>query len=195
MSDIAAGASFAFSGRVLIQPSNSLIDPARSDHAVLSQDPCEHLQHLRQSDSPPFDQTGDHAHILEDRPGPRRRFLRYRKSWRRGRDRCLWALGILLALLLLATLILVISRAALAGLTLAMSFPTSERTAQIPAPGIPRVREKEDPTVPATSPAPAQLRLVPNNRSQQHVTREDQSDYRAAPIPIRDKPKMLPDRY
>ncbi|MHC1763379.1 MAG: hypothetical protein AB9869_03590 [Verrucomicrobiia bacterium] len=172
-----------------------MIDPARSDHAVLSHDPGEHLQNLRYSDWAPFDQTGDQAHILEDRPGPRQSFLRYRKTWRRGRDRCLSALGILLALLFLAILILVVSRAAPAGLTLAVGFPTSEWTAQILTPGIPWVREKEDPAVPTPCPALAQLRLGSDNRSQQHVIGEDQSDYRTAPIPILDEPKMLPDRY
>jgi hypothetical protein len=49
--------------------------------------------------------------------------------------------------------------------------------------------------VPTSLQAPAQLRLGSNNRSQQHVIGEDQSDYRAAPIPIRGEPKMLPDRY
>jgi hypothetical protein len=98
-------------------------------------------------------------------------------------------------LLHLAILVLVIGGAPLVGLTLAMGLPTSERTAQVPAPGVPWVREKEDPAVPTSLQAPAQLRLVPNNRSQQHVAAEDQSDDRAAPIPIRGEPKMLPDGY
>jgi hypothetical protein len=74
-----------------------------------------------------------------------------------------------------------------------MGFPASERTAQITPAGIARVGKKEDPTVPTASPVPAQLRLGPQNRAQQHVIREDQRDHRAAPIPIRAKLKMLPD--
>jgi hypothetical protein len=75
-----------------------------------------------------------------------------------------------------------------------MGLPTSERTAQILTRGVSGVCEKEDPTVPTSLQAPAQLRLASNNRSQQHVVAEDQSDDRAAPIPSRDEPKMLPDR-
>ena len=179
---------------MLIQPSDSLINPARSDHAVLSQDPGEHLQNLRQSDTTPFDQAGDYANVFHDRLWPRWIFLRQRCGSHWNWNRHLPSFGILLPLLLPASLVLVVSRAALAGLTLAMSLPTSERTAQVPTPDIPWVGKKKDPAVPTPPQAPAQLRLVSNNRSQQHVVGEDQSDYRATPIPSRREPKMLPDR-
>jgi hypothetical protein len=103
------------------------------------------------------------------------------------------ALGILLTLLLLARPILVVSGAALAGLTPAMSLPASERTPQIAPARIARVGEKENPAVPTMGPAPAQLRLGAQNRAQQHVIRQDQRDHRATPIPIHAKLKMLPD--
>ena len=74
-----------------------------------------------------------------------------------------------------------------------MNFPAAEGTPQIPPAGIAWVGEKKDPAVPTTSPAPAQLRLGPQNRAQQHVIGKDQSHHRAAPIPIRAKLKMLPD--
>jgi hypothetical protein len=98
----------------------------------------------------------------------------------------------LLAFLLLARLILVVNRAALIGLALAVGFRASKRTAQIAAPGIAWVSEKEDPAVPTARLAPVQLRLGSENRSEQHVIGEDQSDYRPAPIPIRGELKMLP---
>ncbi|MFO1498487.1 MAG: hypothetical protein U1G07_08865 [Verrucomicrobiota bacterium] len=101
----------------------------------------------------------------------------------------------MLLLLHLAPLVLVVGGAPLVGLTLAMGFPASERTAQVLTRGVPRVREKEDPAVPTSLQAPAQLRLVLNNRSQQHVAAENQSDNWAVPIPICGEPKMLPDRY
>ena len=91
-------------------------------------------------------------------------------------------------------LVLVISRAAQVRLALAMGFPTSKRTTQIPALRIAGVGEKKDPTVSTTSSAPAQLRLGSENRSQQHVIRVNQSHHRLTPIPIRVEPKMLPDQ-
>ena len=147
-----------------------------------------------QTDLAPLDQAGDHANVFQDRLWPRWIFLRQRCGSHWNWNRHLPSFGILLPLLLLAILVLVVSGAALAGLTLAMSLPTSKRTAQVPTPDIPWVGEKKDPTVPTSSPTPAQLRLCSNNRSQQHVVDEDQSDYRATPIPSRRELKMLPDR-
>ncbi len=174
-----------------IQPGDNLIDPARSDHAVLSQDPGEHLQNLRQTDWAPLNEAGDHADVFHDRLWPRWVFLRQRCGgyW----NSLLPPLGILLPLLHLAILVPVIGGAPLVGLTLAMGLPTSERAAQVLTLGVPGVRQKEDPAVPTSLSAPAQLRLASNNRSQQHVVAEDQLDYRAAPIPIRGEPKVLPD--
>jgi hypothetical protein len=74
-----------------------------------------------------------------------------------------------------------------------MRFPASKRTAQIPPARIAWVSEKENPAVPTASSAPAQLRLGPQNRAQQHVIGKDQDHHRATPIPIRAKLKMLPD--
>ena len=99
----------------------------------------------------------------------------------------------MLPLLLLAWLVLVISGAAPTGLPPPMRFPASERAAQILPTGVARMREKENPTVPTASPAPAQLRLGPQNRAQQHVIGKDEGHYRATPLPIRAKLKMLPD--
>ena len=74
-----------------------------------------------------------------------------------------------------------------------MSFPAAEGTTQIAPPRVAIMSEKKNPTVPTARPAPAQLKLESQNRPEQHVIREDQSDDRTAPIPIRGEPKMLPD--
>ena len=183
----------AFLRWAFIQPGDNLIDSARSDHAVLSHYPAKHLQNLRQTNLAPLNEAGDHADVFHDRLWPRWIFLRQRCGSHG--NSLLPPFGILPLLLLLAPLVLIVGGTPLVGLTPAMGFPTSERTAQVLTRGVPRVREKEDPAVPTSLQAPAQLRLVPNNRSQQHVAAEDQSDDRAAPIPIRGEPKMLPDGY
>jgi hypothetical protein len=99
----------------------------------------------------------------------------------------------LLALLFLARLILVIGGAATVGLTLAVGLRASKRTSQIATTRIVSVGEKENPAVPTARQAPAQLRLGPQNRAQQHVIPEDQFGHDPALIPILGKLKMLPD--
>jgi hypothetical protein len=79
------------------------------------------------------------------------------------------------------------------GLAPTMGLTTAEGTAQILTPRIARVREKENPAVPTAGQAPAQRRLGPQNRSQQRVIREHQSDDSIASIPIFDEPKMRRD--
>jgi len=171
-----------------------LIDAPPSDHGVLSHPPGEHLQNLRHAHPPPLDQAKDHAEVLDYRPRPRPRWLsRRRRLGRRGRGGTFAALGVEFALLVLTLFVLVVGRAAAIGLTFATGFPASEGTTQIAAPRIARMREKENPAVPTARPAPAQLRPGSKNRPEQHVIREDQSDDRTAPIPIRGEPKMLPD--
>ena len=71
-----------------------------------------------------------------------------------------------------------------------MSLPAPERTAQILAPRVARVGEKEDSAVPAAGPALAQRRLGPEHRSQHRVVREHQAEDRNGSIPIFDEPKM-----
>jgi len=71
-----------------------------------------------------------------------------------------------------------------------MRRPTAEGTAQIPPPRVARVRQKENSAVPTADPAPAQLRLGPQHRSQHRVVREHQADDRTGSIPIFGEPKM-----
>lgn len=70
---------------------------------------------------------------------------------------------------------------------------TAEGTTQIPPPRVARVRQKEDPAVPTARPAPVQLRLGPEHRSQHRIVREHQADDRSGPIPILDEPKIRRD--
>lgn len=59
-------------------------------------------------------------------------------------------------------------------------------TAQIPAPGIPRMREEENPTMPTTAQTALQRGLVPDYGAQHHVVLSHPSAYYLAPpIPIR----------
>ncbi len=160
---------------------------------MLSHDPSEHLYHLCQTNWATLDKAGDHADIFHDRLWPRWIFLRQRYG--NHGNGLLPPFGILPLLLPLALLILVVGDTPLVGLTFAMGLSASKRTAQVVALGVPGVREKEDPAVPTSLEARAQLRLVSNDRSEQHVVAEDQTDYRTAPIPIRGEPKMLPDGY
>jgi len=71
-----------------------------------------------------------------------------------------------------------------------MRRATAEGTAQIPPPRVARVRQKENSAVPTADPAPAQLRLGPQHRSQHRVVREHQADDRTGSIPIFGEPKM-----
>ena len=87
----------------------------------------------------------------------------------------------------------VVGRAALVGASLTVGLGASEGTPQIAAPRIARVAQKEDPTVPTSSQAPAPRWAGLQNRSQQRVILEDQLRDDAGPIPIRFEPKMLLD--
>jgi hypothetical protein len=176
-----------------MQPGDSLVDPPRADHAVLSQGPQQHRHHLRQTHRTPLQETGHHAQLREHWPGPGRRELGHRRRRRWRASRGFAALGVERPLLLLARLIPVVGRTALAGLMPAMRLPTAEGTAQIATPRVARVREKEDPAVPTAGQAPAQPRLGAEHRSQQRVIREHQGDHRTASIPIGDEPKLRRD--
>jgi hypothetical protein len=69
---------------------------------------------------------------------------------------------------------------------LAMRGSAAKRTAQIPAPRVPRMREEENPTMPTTGETRPQLGMVPENRAQHHVILPHQSpDPLAPPVPIR----------
>jgi len=144
-------------------------------------------------------EAGHHAQIREHWPGPSRRELVHRRRrrrprwWRRWAGRGFTALGVLSSLLLLAGLIPVVVGAAPVGLTLAVGLPTTKGTAQIRAPRVARVREKEDPAVPTAGQAPAQRSLGAQHRSQQRVIREHQGNPRTVAIPIFDEPKLRRD--
>lgn len=165
-----------------------MIDPAPSNQAVLSHPPGEHLQNLFHSDLASFDEADDHADIFDNRPGPRQR-CRVRWRWRD----TFTTLGVLLALLLLANLVLVVRGAAAVRLRFAMGLLASEGATQITPPRIAGLREKKDPAVPTARQAPAQLRLGPQDRPEHHVIREDQSGNQTDPIPVRRESKMLLD--
>jgi len=69
-----------------------------------------------------------------------------------------------------------------------------KRTAQIPAPGIPRMREEENPTMLTTAQTAPQGRLVPDYGAQHHVVLcHPSADYLAPPIPIRAELEKLLD--
>jgi hypothetical protein len=136
-----------------------LIDPAPANHAVLSQDPGQHRQNLLTSDWALLDQAHHYPQMLEDWFGARERVS---GRWRS--DRTLRNLlsppRILEGLFDFAWAVPVIGDTALDGTTLAMRFFAAKGTAQILAPGIARVREKENPAMPASGQARSQLRLA-----------------------------------
>ena len=176
-----------------MQPGHSLIDPPRTDHAVLSQRAQEHGHHFGQTDRPALQQAGHHPQIREHRPGPSRRQFGHRRRRRRRASRGFAALGVERPLLLLARLIPVVGRTASVGLTPAMGLATAKGAAQIVTPRVAWVGEKENPAVPTAGQAPAQRRLGAQHRSQHRVIREHQGDHRPAVIPIGDEPKMRRD--
>ena len=86
--------------------------------------------------------------------------------------------------------IAVIGNTAPRGLLLAVGFPAAEGATQVMPPGIARVGEKENATMPAPGQAGSQERLGPQNRSQELVILQDHGDHRAPTIPVRRELKM-----
>jgi len=173
-----------------MQPGESLIDPARTHHAVLSQGLPEHRHHLSPTDPTSLDEAGHHLDIRKDRRRPGDGGRRERARRRTDRNGGLAALGVLRPLLLPPRFVAVVRDTTLGGRSLALGLPAPEGAAQVPAPRVARVREKENPAVPTAGQAPAQPRPDADNRSQQRVIREHQGDDRIAAIPIFDEPKI-----
>jgi hypothetical protein len=76
-----------------------------------------------------------------------------------------------------------------------MFMLAAEQTAQVMAPGVAGVSEEKDPAMPATTQAFAQVRLGPQDRSQEHVILQNQRPDVLLPVPSRPELKELRDRY
>jgi hypothetical protein len=187
-----------------MEPKHSLIDLAAANYGVLSQILCQHHQHLAAANPAALNEADHHPHMLEHLrvwpdgadfgrgcPGP--------TSW--GRRRCsrrAFATSALIDILLpfFSLLVAVIGAAASNGLLPAMRLPAAEGTPHFVALlHIAGMSQKENAAVPASSPAQAQVRLGPQNRSQHNIIFQHQVGYRALAIPIRPKLKMLRNRY
>ena len=195
--------------RMFIEPGHSVIDPAPPAYALLSQNVRQQLPDLRATDVPPFDPTDDHPDMRHDRLRPQgaRRLGRWVLGGCRWR-RCLAAARggaalVEVPLLLAPFRALVVGEAAGARLLLAVGFPATKGTAQvlarapgqILAPGIARIREKEDPAVPTAGQAPSPVRLLAQERSQNLVVLQDSLPDLRPTIPVPGKLKLRRDRY
>ena len=77
-----------------------------------------------------------------------------------------------------------------------MRFPATEGTPHLVALlHIAGMSQKDNTAVPTPSPAAAQVRLGPKNRSQDNIIFQHQTGHRTLTIPVRPKLKMLRDRY
>jgi hypothetical protein len=101
--------------------------------------------------------------------------------------------GVESPLLLPASLLAVVSRAAPGGLLALVGLAATEGASQIAPPLVAGISEKINATVPTAGPARSQLRLEVENRSQQRVILEHQGAHRPPTIPIGNKPKVLLD--
>lgn len=191
-----------------MQPGHSVVEAAPPDHAVLSQGPQQHGHHRFQAHPTPLDQPAHHLQIRQHRPRPCRgqSLERWRGGWGGGRGgprhrrwrgcracRRFTAPGVEGPLLVPPRLLAVIGRRPLVALLPVMGLPTSKRTTQIVPPRVARVGQKENPAVPTACPAPAQLRLGPQHRSQHRVVSEHQADQRSGSVPIFGEPKKCRD--
>lgn len=89
--------------------------------------------------------------------------------------------------------LLVVSDTAPGRLTLPVSFLAAEGTTQILAPGITRIRDKENPAMPTPTQAATSLRVLPQNRSQQPIILQHPLSDRPFAVPVRAKLKSLRD--
>src|SRR5208283_2714987 len=81
------------------------------------------------------------------------------------------------------------------GLLLAVGLPATEGTTHLIAlPDIARMSQKENAAMPAPGQAGTQLRLGPQNRSQQPIILQRQRRHGPLAIPVRPKLKMFCDR-
>jgi hypothetical protein len=75
------------------------------------------------------------------------------------------------------------------GALFAVGLPATKGTPQVIAAGISRMREKQNPAVPAAGQASAQVRLFPENRTQHPIIPGNKTAHRSAAIPMRLKLK------
>ena len=176
-----------------MQPGDNLIDPAGSNHGVLSHRAGKHLQNLVEAGRTSFDEADEQTDVSEDRMRPRKRLGRGRYGSLGGRDESLSAPSVEQALLQFTGLVAIIGDTALVRLTPAMGFATTKRTPQITSTGIARVGEKKDPAVPTASQALAQPWENAQDRSQRHTIGHDHVGHRALPIPLGVEAKMSRD--
>jgi len=195
----------------LVPPIDSLIDPPAADHAVLPQDPEQHLPDLFEADRAPLDQADHHSDLPDQLRvrclGQRRgHFGGARRAWNPGWG---WSLGgcsvqnlglttlplVLPAFILAPLFALVIGGAAPNGLSTPVLPPAAKGTAKTFAPGVAGMREKENPAMPASGQARSQVRVAFENGSKLQVILPRQSGRRTFPIPTRGELKMLCDLY
>jgi hypothetical protein len=169
--------------------------------AVLSQIFPEHLQDLGPAHRATLDQAHHHPHILQQERIARRGVAPGNRDagwWRRrglGLSVSPAALLVEVAFLLLARGGAIVSQTPDGGLPLTVSFPAAKRTTQVLPTTITRMSEEKDSAMPAPDQAASQVGLGPQNRSQKHVTLQNQSGNSIPSIPLRTEPEMLRDGY
>jgi len=157
---------------------------------VLSHRPCQHLADRPLAYPPALDQTDYHGQIADD-VGLERHPLPFpRPPARAGASA---ALAVLQFLFLFAFRRAVVGHAALSGISLPVHLAAAKGTAQIPAPGVPGMRQEENPALTATAPTTSQRGMGAEDRPQQDVIRPDQSADALTAIPIRAALKLLLD--
>ena len=183
-----------------MEPGHSLIAFAAAGHGVLSQIARQHPEHLAAADPPAFNQADDYPYVLDQQRVPPGAAAPGRPGSGRIGDWLGWAILarptlIEVALLALSFGLAVESGTALPRSLLAVGLPATEGTTHfIALPDIALMSQKENAAMPAPGQAGTQLRLGPQNRSQQPIILQDQGRHGALAIPVRPKLKMLCDR-
>jgi hypothetical protein len=201
---------------MFIEPGHSVIDLAPPAHAVLSQNFRQQLENLGPAHRPTFNQADHDAHVLHqrlrpralDRPGPGGagwgcRGFKLGLTGRRGAAIGGGATLVQVAFEALPLNGLVVRDTAPGRLLPAMGLAATEGTAQIftsdlaliLAPGIARIGEKEDTAVPTSLPAPSQVRVGSEQRSQQPVILQNRLAHVCCAIPVPPKLEMRRDLY
>lgn len=146
-----------------MQLSDKMIEPSAPGHAVLSQNLPQHLHNLLPPHLVPFDQAAHRAHMLEQRLAPSAVLTRD-LAWPAHNHPGTFAVE--MAPFDLALRLPVVGDTTPGRFLLPVGFLAAEGTTQIPAPGVARIRDEENPAMPAAAQAAASLRSLPQNRSQ-----------------------------
>ena len=186
-----------------------MIDPLAARQGELSQNLGPQQQHLAAADATAFNQTDDHPDVLDypraGRDGvpfgcgwfwPARGTLRpsRRRPWAGRSRRQTTAALIELFLNLFSLRLAVIGGAAPKGSAPARFGPATKRAPDLPQlVQVARVRQKENPAMPAPGQAGTQTRLGPQYRSQNKIVFPRQGSHMALAIPLRPILKMLCD--